>query len=96
MVVTKSLSSKRDALIKVSLAGCFAILGGVFGFAFLETFVDFLSYFLILASSSFIYVALADLIPQLQKKVDITETIAQTLWLCSGVFFIALVNYVSH
>ena len=96
VVVTKSLSSKRDALIKVSLAGCFAILGGVFGFAFLETFVDFLSYFLILASSSFIYVALADLIPQLQKKVDITETIAQTLWLCSGVFFIALVNYVSH
>ena len=96
MVVSKSLSSKRDALKKVSIAGCFAVLGGIFGFVFLESFIEFLPYFLILASSSFIYVSLADLIPQLQKKVSILETVRQMLWLISGVVLIASVSHLSH
>ena len=96
VVVSKSLSSKRDALKKVSIAGCFAVLGGIFGFVFLESFIEFLPYFLILASSSFIYVSLADLIPQLQKKVSIFETVRQMLWLISGVVLIATVSHLSH
>ena len=96
VVVSKSLSSKRDALKKVSTAGFFAVLGGIFGFIFLETFIELLPYFLILASSSFIYVSLADLIPQLQKKVSMSETIKQMLWLSSGVIFIASVSHLSH
>ena len=35
-----------------------------------------LPYFLVMASSSFIYVALADLIPQLQKRLGARETAA--------------------
>ena len=96
VVVSKSLSSKKDALKKVSTAGCFAVLGGIFGFVFLDAFIELLPYFLILASSSFIYVSLADLIPQLQKKLSIPETIKQTLWLSSGVVFIASVSHLSH
>jgi zinc and cadmium transporter len=96
VVVSKSLSSKRDALKRVCAAGFFAVLGGVLGFIFLESFIELLPYFLILASSSFIYVSLADLIPQLQKKVSIIETICQMLWLSSGIFFIAVVSHISH
>lgn len=96
VVVSKSLSSKQGALKKVSLAGFFAVLGGVLGFVFLEFFTELLPYFLILASSSFIYVSLADLIPQLQKKVSMIETLRQLLWLSSGVFFIAFVSQMHH
>ena len=39
------------------------------GYALVDQLHDYLPYFLVVASSSFIYVALADLIPQLQKRL---------------------------
>ncbi len=38
-----------------------------------------------MASSSFVYVALADLIPQLQKRLSARETAAQIAWLLVGI-----------
>ncbi len=37
-----------------------------------------------IASSSFIYVAVADLIPQLQHRLTLGETAAQLFWLAAG------------
>ncbi|OUW05308.1 MAG: hypothetical protein CBD16_01155 [Betaproteobacteria bacterium TMED156] len=96
VVVSNSLSSKQDALKKVSLAGFFAVFGGIMGFIFLESFDDLLPYFLILAASSFVYVSLADLIPQLQKELSLPETMYQLLWLFSGVFFIGFASHLGH
>ena len=51
-----------------------------------------LPYFLVVASSSFVYVALADLIPQLQKRLSSQQTLAQIFWLgvgMSGVWTVA-------
>ena len=39
---------------------------------------------LVVASSSFVYVALADLIPQLQKRLTLPQTVAQVSWLVVG------------
>ena len=36
------------------------------------------------AASSFIYVAVADLLPQLQRRLSLGETAVQLGWLCSG------------
>ena len=47
-------------------------------------------YLLVLAASSFVYVAVADLIPQLQRRLNWRETLAQVLWLGFGLGFIAL------
>jgi zinc and cadmium transporter len=41
-------------------------------------------YLLVIASSSFIYVAVADLIPQLQHRLSLKETAAQLGWLAAG------------
>ncbi len=41
-------------------------------------------YMLVIASSSFIYVAVADLIPQLQHRLPLRETLAQIAWLAVG------------
>jgi len=48
-----------------------------------------LPYLLVLAASSFIYVALADLIPQLQRRLTLMQTAQQVAWLGFGVALIA-------
>ena len=53
---------------------------------------DWLPYFLVVASSSFVYVALADLIPQLQKRLSARETVAQIIWLGLGIGMVVAVS----
>jgi zinc and cadmium transporter len=55
-----------------------------------------LPYLLAIAASSFIYVALADLIPQLQKRLPARETFAQIAWLLAGLLAITLVTRLTH
>jgi len=47
------------------------------------------------ASSSFVYVALADLIPQLQKRLSARETAAQIFWLGVGMGMVVLISALS-
>lgn len=83
--------ARRTALLKVSLAGAVTALGGLVGYALVARLAGLLPYLLMLASSSFIYVALADLIPQLQQRLDARQTLAQVLWLLIGVALVVLV-----
>ena len=76
--------NKQVAVLKVSLAGAVTALGGAVGFVLVESLQAALPFFLVIASSSFIYVALADLIPQLQKRLSARETAAQIAWLAAG------------
>jgi zinc and cadmium transporter len=57
---------------------------------------DWLPYFLVVAASSFVYVALADLIPQLQKRLTARETMAQIAWLITGMVVVTLVSGAAH
>ncbi|MDR2155207.1 MAG: ZIP family metal transporter [Burkholderiaceae bacterium] len=84
--------SRRAALLKVSLAGALTALGGLAGYALIGQLEHWLPYLLVLAASSFIYVALADLIPQLQKHLNARETAAQVLWLAAGLGLVMLVG----
>jgi zinc and cadmium transporter len=92
MVLRAGTSNKRAALIKVSLAGAVTALGGVLGFWLVDQLRDLLPYFLVVASSSFIYVALADLIPQLQKRLSASETAAQIAWLGAGILLVTFMS----
>lgn len=96
MVLRQTSSNRRAALVKVSLAGAVTALGGVIGYALVDQLYSYLPFFLIIASSSFIYVALADLIPQLQKRVTAGETAAQIVWLAIGIGLVMLVGGVVH
>jgi zinc and cadmium transporter len=88
--------NRRMALVKVSLAGGLTALGGVVGFFLVAQLEAYLPYFLAIASSSFLYVALADLIPQLQKKLSARETLAQIVWLAVGMGMVTLVSGLAH
>jgi len=93
MVLSQTSSNRRIALTKVSLAGAVTALGGVIGYALVDLLHDYLPFFLVMASSSFIYVALADLIPQLQKRVSARETVAQIFWLAIGIGLVTLIRW---
>ncbi|MFO1182557.1 ZIP family metal transporter [Ottowia sp.] len=82
----------RAALVKVSLAGAVTALGGLVGWVLVEGLAALLPYLLMLAASSFIYVALADLIPQLQKRLNARQTAAQIVWLVIGMGLVIAVG----
>ncbi|MDP4734904.1 MAG: ZIP family metal transporter [Limnohabitans sp.] len=91
-VLRQGSSSRQAAILKVSMAGAITALGGAVGYVLVDALHDWLPYFLVVASSSFVYVALADLIPQLQKRLSARETAAQILWLSVGIGMVVLVS----
>jgi zinc and cadmium transporter len=94
-VLRQGSSSRQAAILKVSMAGAITALGGAVGYVLVDALHDWLPYFLVVASSSFVYVALADLIPQLQKRLSARETAAQILWLSVGIGMVVLVSAVA-
>lgn len=96
MVLRQTSNNRRIAVVKVSLAGAVTALGGVMGYALVDQLYDFLPFFLVMAASSFVYVALADLIPQLQKRVSAKETATQIAWLAIGIGMVTLISGIAH
>ncbi len=96
MVLRTATSTRRTALVKVSLAGAVTALGGLVGYWLVDQLQDYQPYFLVVASSSFMYVALADLIPQLQKRLSARETAAQIVWLLVGIGLVTWVSGLAH
>ena len=96
VVLRQTSANRRIALLKVSLAGAVTAIGGLVGYFLVAQLQDWLPYFLALASSSFIYVALADLIPQLQKRLTARETAAQIAWLLLGMGVVVLLSSMAH
>jgi len=96
VVLRQSSANQRAALVKVSLAGTMTALGGLVGWWLVDQLHGWLPYFLVLASSSFVYVALADLIPQLQKQLPARQTFAQIAWLVAGIALVSGVSRLAH
>jgi zinc and cadmium transporter len=91
-VLRQGSGSRQAAIVKVSMAGAITALGGAVGYVLVDALHDWLPFFLVVASSSFMYVALADLIPQLQKRLSARETAAQILWLAVGMGMVVMVS----
>ncbi|BDU53553.1 ZIP family metal transporter [Limnohabitans sp. INBF002] len=89
VVLRQTLNDPRAALFKLTLAGGVTAIGGVMGYLLVGALHEYLPFFLVVAASSFIYVALADLIPQLQKRLSPKETAAQVTWLFAGIALVA-------
>ena len=96
VVLRQSSPDAQAALVKVSLAGTMTAMGGLAGWWLVDQLHGWLPYFLVLASSSFIYVALADLIPQLQKRLSARETASQIAWLAVGLVLVMTVSRLAH
>ncbi len=82
--------SRRKALAYNMLSGLAAVAGGVLGYYLVGPWESMLPYLLVVASSSFIYVAVADLLPQLQQRLAWRDTLSQVLWLGGGLGLVVL------
>jgi zinc and cadmium transporter len=96
VVLQRTSRNRQAALVKVSLAGAVTALGGLTGWWLVDQLRSQLPYFLVAASSSFIYVALADLVPQLQKRLSARETLAQIGWLLAGIALVTVASSFAH
>lgn len=88
--------TRRKALLFNMLSGLAAVAGGVVGYFLVGPFEPLLPYLLVLAASSFVYIAVADLLPQLQQRLAWRETAAQVLWLAVGLGLALAVSSLLH
>ena len=96
VVLQQGMGQPRSALIKLCMAGGVTVLGGLVGHSLIAGHEEWLPFWLTLASSSYIYVALADLIPQLQKRLSASATVAQIGWLFAGIALVTGVTQFGH
>jgi zinc and cadmium transporter len=88
--------SRGKALLWNAISGMAAVAGGVAGYFLVGGFEPVLPYLLVVASSSFIYVAVADLLPQLQQRLSARETALQVAWLAAGLAVVLLAKELLH
>jgi zinc and cadmium transporter len=96
VVLRQGAAKPRLAVIKLLMTGGVTVLGGLLGFGLIVGHEAWLPYLLTAASGSYIYVALADLIPQLQRRLDARATVSQILWLFAGMLMVTLATQSLH
>lgn len=95
-ILLQSGYSRSKALFYNILASLGTVLGGVLAYFSLEDLHNSLPYFLALAASSFIYIAVADLIPSLHKKTDMKTSLQQIALIAAGVLLICTMHGIAH
>jgi zinc and cadmium transporter len=88
--------SRGRALAYNALSGLAAVAGGLIGYFVVGPFEALFPYLLVAAASSFVYVAVADLLPQLQRRLPWHETVQQLAWLAAGLGVVLVVLRAVH
>ena len=88
--------SRRRAYLYNLICSLMAVVGGVLGYLTLERATDVIPYVLVFASSGFIYIAVSDLMPQMQRRASLRETIPQVLLIAAGVAIVVFLTGHAH
>ena len=88
--------SRRRALALNLLTSLTSVIGGVFAYFALGSALHLLPYALAFAASSFIYVAVADLIPGLHRRVDLRAGLEQVFFIGIGVAVVYFTHQQMH
>ena len=95
-VLLNSGVSRRRALVLNLLTSLTAVIGGMVGFFALEQALRALPFALAVAAASLLYVAVADLIPGLHRRVDARSSVAQVVLIGLGILLITLAERQAH
>ncbi len=87
-VLINSGYSRRKAMLYNLLSGSTAIVAGIAAYFLLEYIQNIIPYALALAAASFLYIAMADLIPVMHRETKLKDGIIQFLLILLGVFII--------
>ncbi|HEX6927607.1 MAG TPA: ZIP family metal transporter [Gammaproteobacteria bacterium] len=95
-VLLQSGMSRAKALTYNITASLTAVVGGVAAYFSLETAEQARPYVLAVAAGSFVYVAVADLIPGLHRRVDARSGVEQIIMIVMGLAMILLSHSLLH
>lgn len=95
-ILLQSGYSKGKALFYNILSSLATVVGGIIAYFSLEDLHDSLPYFLVMAASSFIYIAVADLIPTLHEKTELKVSVQQVALIAAGVLLICSLHGFAH
>ncbi|MCK9290523.1 MAG: ZIP family metal transporter [Bacteroidales bacterium] len=93
-ILLQSGLSRTKALLLNMLSGATAIIAGVLAYFMLESMQALIPWALAFSASSFIYIALADLIPEMHRKTKLSESIVQLAFVIAGIALIY--GFMSH
>jgi len=88
--------SRAKALLFNALSGLAAVVGGVLGYFVVGPWEALFPYLLVVAASSFVYVAVADLLPQLQRRLPLRDTAAQLALIGAGLAVVFVARHLLH
>lgn len=95
-VLLNSGYSRGKALLFNVLTSLTTVIGGVAAYYSLSLAQQAVPFILAIAASSFLYIAVADLIPGLHKRPEFSATVQQLLLIASGVVMIYVVHSAMH
>jgi len=95
-VLLHSGFSRGKALLYNILTSLTTVIGGVVAFYSLTLANRIVPYVLAVAASSFIYIAVADLIPGLHKRTEFSATVQQIVLIALGVTVISVAHAMLH
>ena len=96
IVLVNAGFSRAKALMYNGLSGLAAVAGGVLGYFVVGPWQAMFPYLLVVAASSFIYVAVADLMPQLQRRLSWRDTASQLGWMAAGLGVVITAGHFIH
>lgn len=92
VVLLQSGYTRMQAVFFSVITSATTVLGGILAYVSLDASTRYMPYILAIAAASFIYIAVADLIPGLHKRVQARAMFDQVALISAG----ALLIYVSH
>ena len=95
-VLLHSGMSRARALLLNLMSSLTSVIGGVVAYLGLGNATGVVPYAIAVAAASFIYVAVADLIPGLHRRVSVRESVTQVILISLGIAIIALVERHAH
>lgn len=88
--------NKKRALFYNVLSSISTFIGAIGAYFLLDSFKHYIPYALAVSAASFIYIALADLIPQMHNKSHIKDSIKQIMLIFAGIAVILITILVKH
>jgi zinc and cadmium transporter len=96
MILLNAGFTRKRAFLFNLVSGLSAVLGGVIGYFVLESMQSLLPYALIIAASSFIYIALSDLLPEMMRRSSLAKSLPEVGLVLLGVAIAALATGALH
>ncbi len=85
--------SRTRAYVFNLLCSLLAVAGGLLGYFTLDKASGLIPYVLVFASSGFIYIAVSDLMPQMQRRATLRESVPQVLLIGLGVLIVLFLTH---